>query len=81
MATDTTGGSYKTLERGKVVLGSLSFDRYAELCSILAAKFGMNVSDRELSQDILLLRGTLKEKQCTAVCTLPGSRAKGVWRR
>ncbi len=75
MATDTTGGSYKTLERGKVVLGSLSFDRYAELCSILAAKFGMNVSDRELSQDILLLRGTLKEKQCTAVCTLPGVRA------
>ncbi len=71
----TAGAARKSgdlLERGKMVIGGLSFDRYAELCSILAERLGMKISERELSREMLLLKGKVKERECTAICTLPG---------
>ncbi|MDH2906218.1 MAG: tetratricopeptide repeat protein [Methanomassiliicoccales archaeon] len=77
MSTMSPGKSGNALEKGKIVLDSLTFDKYSELCSMLAEKLGMKISGRELSKEMLLLKGTVKGRECTALCTLPGVSAGG----
>ncbi len=72
MTADASRKSGDMADRGKMVLGSLGFDRYADLCTMLAEKLGMKVSERELTQEMLLLKGAMKGRECTGLCTLPG---------